>query len=58
MDNLITGLIAVAIFLAFVIGLAVSIGSIPFSIIIGMVSIMILVEFYESVKEGFQQDNK
>jgi nitrogen fixation-related uncharacterized protein len=58
MDNLITGLIAVAIFLAFVIGLAVSIGSIPFSIIIGLVSVMMLVDFYESIKEGFQQDNK
>ena len=35
MDNLITGFIAVAMFLAFIIGLAVSIKSIPFAIIVG-----------------------
>jgi len=34
MDNLITGAIAVAIFLAFVLGLAESIGKIPFTLIV------------------------
>ena len=52
MDNLITGAIAVAIFLAFVLGLAVSIGTIPFGIIVVIVSIMIVTDFYQSAKEG------
>ena len=56
MDNLISSAIAVAIFLAFVIGLAVSIKSIPFAIIILIVSIMILVEFFQSAKEGLKND--
>mgnify|MGYP000956821812 CR=1 FL=1 len=58
MDNLITGLIAVAIFLAFVIGLAVSIGSIPFAVIVAGVTIMILIEFFHSAKQGLQEDRE
>lgn len=54
MDNLITGFIAVAMFLAFIIGLAVSIKSIPFAIIVGAVSIMILVDYLQSLKEGLR----
>jgi hypothetical protein len=56
MDNLITGLIAVGIFLAFVLGLAVSIGTIPFGIIVVIVSGMILVEFYQSAKQGLENE--
>ncbi|MFT5550182.1 MAG: hypothetical protein ACI9CO_002115 [Candidatus Azotimanducaceae bacterium] len=56
MDNLISSIIAVAVFLAFVIGLAVSIKSIPFAIIVFLVSIMILIEFFESAKEGLKND--
>jgi uncharacterized membrane protein len=56
MDNLITGLIAVGIFLAFVLGLAVSIGTIPFGIIVVIVSGMILVEFYQSAKQGLEDE--
>ena len=56
MDNIITGFIAVAIFLAFIIGLAMSIHSIPFAIIVAMVSIMILVDFFQSSKEGLQEE--
>lgn len=52
MDNLISGLIAVATFLAFAVGLAFSIGSIPFGIIIFIVSAMVLFEFYQSAKAG------
>ncbi len=52
MDNLITGLIAVGIFLAFVLGLAVSIGTIPFGIIVVIVSGLIVTDFYQSAKEG------
>jgi hypothetical protein len=56
MDNLITGLIAVGIFLAFVLGLAVSIGTIPFGIIVVIVSGMILVDFYQSAKQGLENE--
>ena len=56
MDNLITGLIAVGIFLAFVLGLAVSIGTIPFGIIGVIVSVMIVVEFYQSAKQGLEDE--
>ena len=56
MDNLITSLIAITVFLAFIIGLAFSIHSWPFSIIVASVSIMILVEFYQSVKKGFEEE--
>ena len=55
MDNLITGLFAVGVFLAFVIGLAVSIGSIPFAIIVAVVSGMIVTDFYQSAKEGLDE---
>ena len=54
MDNLISGFIAVAIFLAFVVGLAVSIKSIPFALIVGFVSICLLIDYIESLKEGLK----
>ena len=54
MDNLITGLIAVGIFLAFVLGLAVSIGSTPFILIVVFVSGLILVEFFQSAIAGLK----
>ena len=56
MDNLITGLIAVVIFLAFAGGLAKSIHEIPFIMIVIVVSIMLLVDFYQSAKEGLQKE--
>ena len=56
MDNLISSAIAVAVFLAFVIGLAVSIKSIPFALIILAVTIMIGIEFFQSAKEGLKND--
>ena len=56
MDNLITGFIAVAIFLAFAGGLAQSIGALPFILIVTIVSIMLLIDFYQSAKEGLQKD--
>ena len=55
MDNLITGIIAVGIFLAFVLGLAVSIGTIPFGIIVVIVSGLIVTDFYQSAKEGLNK---
>ena len=54
MDNIITGFVAVAIFLAFIIGLAFSIKSIPFAVIVAAVSVMILVDYYQSSKEGLK----
>ena len=57
MDNLITGAIAVVIFLAFVGGLAESIGAAPFVIIVILVAIMLLVDFYQSAREGLQKEN-
>ena len=56
MDNLITGLIAVVIFLGFAGGLAESIGEFPFISIVIIVSVMLLVDFYQSAKEGLQKD--
>jgi len=56
MDNLITGVIAVGIFLAFAGGLAQSIGAFPFIMIVTIVSIMLLVDFYQSAKEGLQKE--
>jgi hypothetical protein len=44
MDNLISGLIAAAIFIPFVGGLAVSIGAAPFAIIVVIVVAMMLVD--------------
>ena len=58
MDNLITGFIAVAMFLAFVLGLAVSIGTIPFAVIVIIVSCLLLVDYYQSAKEGLKENNK
>jgi uncharacterized membrane protein len=56
MDNLITGLIAVVIFLGFAGGLAESIGEFPFVMIVIIVSCMLLVDYYQSAKEGLQKD--
>ncbi|MFT5224580.1 MAG: hypothetical protein ACI8XX_000325 [Polaribacter sp.] len=56
MDNLISSFIGVAVFLAFIIGLAVSIQSIPFAVIVFLVSIMILIEFFQSAKAGLKND--
>ena len=56
MDNLISSAIAVAVFLAFTIGLAVSIKSIPFALIILVVAIMVGIEFFQSAKEGLKND--
>ncbi len=56
MDNLITGLIALAVFLAFVLGLANSIGAIQFTVIVIVVSGMIALDFYQSAKQGLEKE--
>ena len=55
MDNLITGLIAAVIFIAFVAGLAESISAIPFAIIVAVVIVMMLADLGQSVKQGFRE---
>lgn len=57
MDNLITGLIAITVFLAFTIGLAVSIGTLPFFLIVIIVAGLVLIAFYQSVKAGLKKNN-
>jgi len=52
MDNIITGFIGVAIFLAFVGGLAQSIGALPFVIIVAVIGGMALYDYYESVRDA------
>ena len=58
MDNIITGTIAVGIFLAFTIGLAFSIGTIPFGLIVGIVSLLIVTDFYQSAKAGWREEQQ
>ncbi len=58
MDNLISGLIAAVIFIAFVAGLAETINTIPFAIIVFAVIAMMLTDFVQSVKKGFRNGKK
>ena len=54
MDNIITGAIGVAIFMAFVLGLAHSIGELPFVVIVVAVCAMLCIDFYQSARESLQ----
>ncbi len=54
MDNLISGLIAAAIFIPFVGGLAVSIGAVPFAVIVVIVVAMMLIDYFQSVRDGLR----
>ncbi len=56
MDNLISGLIAAAIFIPFVGGLAVSIGAVPFAIIVVIVVTMMLIDYYQSARDGLRAE--
>ncbi len=56
MDNLISGLIAAAIFIPFVGGLAVSIGAVPFAIIVVIVVAMMLIDYYQSARDGLRAE--
>ena len=56
MDNLISGLIAAAIFIPFVGGLAVSIGAAPFAVIVVIVVAMMLFDFYQSARDGLRAE--
>ena len=54
MDNVISGLVAIAIFVPFVVGLAISIGVVPFAVIVLCVVAMMLYDYYESVRDGLR----
>jgi len=54
MDNIITGAISVAIFMAFVLGLAGSIKALPFAIIVIAVCAMLCTDYFQSVRESLQ----
>lgn len=56
MDNMISGLIAIVVFAAFVAGLAESIGAVPFIIIVAIVLAMVGFDMYQSIKEGFAEE--
>jgi len=58
MDNIITGAIAVSIFMAFVLGLAESISALPFVVIVVAVCLMILTDFIQSAKAGLEDEQK
>ncbi|MFT5657332.1 MAG: hypothetical protein ACI9KN_000605 [Gammaproteobacteria bacterium] len=58
MINLITGAIGLGIFITFVISLAVSIGQTPFILIVVIVSILISIDYYQSVRIGLKQDKE
>jgi hypothetical protein len=58
MDNIITGAIAVSIFLAFVLGLAASISELPFIIIVVAVCLMIVTDYFQSAKESLQEERQ
>ena len=58
MDNIITGAIGVAMFLAFTLGLAESIGTIPFSIIVIAVCLMLVTDFFQSAKAGLEEERQ
>ena len=52
MDNTITGLIGILLFLAFVGGLAHSIGATPFIVIVVIIGAMAAYDYYESVRDS------
>ena len=52
--NLITGLIGVGLLCALLIGLVISIGSIPFGIIVLIVLTMAITEFWQSAKRDLR----
>lgn len=58
MDNMISGILGAIIFIAFVGGLAQSIGATPFVIIVILVIIMLLVDLTQSIKKGFREEKK
>ena len=54
MDNIITGAIGVIIFMAFVLGLAESIGALPFAVIVILVCALLCTDFFQSARESWR----
>lgn len=55
MDNIITGIFGVGLFLLFIIGLAESIGSIAFGVIVATISVMALYDLYQNIRDARRQ---
>lgn len=51
MDNNIAGLFGIVLFLAFIGGLAESIGKVPFMVIVVIIGAMAAYDYYESVRD-------
>ncbi|NNE63090.1 MAG: hypothetical protein HKN34_03320 [Gammaproteobacteria bacterium] len=58
MDNMITSIIAAIIFIAFTAGLAESIGETPFIFIVAIVIVMMGIDVYQSIREGYDDKNE
>lgn len=58
MDNLITGALAVGVFVAFSAGLAQSIGAIPFVLIVTIVIAVVVYDFWESARKGLREEQE
>lgn len=56
MDNIITGALGITIFVAFVAGLAKSIGALPFILIVAIVVAMAGYDFWESARAGLREE--
>jgi len=52
MDNIITGAFGIGLFLAFIGGLAESIGELPFIIIVVGIGSLALYDYYENVRDA------
>ena len=52
MDNIITGIFGIGLFIAFIGGLAESIGALPFILIVLFVGSMAAYDFYENVRDS------
>ena len=58
MDNLISGAIAVIIFMSFVLGLAHSIGELPFVLIVVIVCTMLCIDYFQSARQGLREERR
>ena len=56
MDNMISAIIGFVIFVAFVAGLAESIGEVPFIVIVASVCVMLGIDVYQSIKQGLEEE--
>ena len=57
MDNLISSILAAIVFIAFVAGLANSIGEPPFIAIVTIVIVLMSIDVVQSIKRGFEKKN-